>query len=329
MPLMTALLSIDSLPQPRREAAWRDAVCDTFVRLECTPERSAPMHGRIEAGLLGNLHVARVTSSPQRVERTRERAAQDDQAFVLLSLQYRGRTVVRQGDHEAVLTPGCIAFYDTARPYTLTLPQDFDQIVLHLPRDMVDASVPRGLDHMAQKLSASNPFAQTIIALGPQLLAMTNTARPGMAARTAAAAVELISLALDSLSEQTQTPTDIAASPRAPSAVADALAWRARELIGHQLDDAALTPTRLASQMHVSLRRLQEIFHNQGTTLSDCIWDARLEFARGLLVAATQRQESVSLIAMRSGFSDVAHFCRRFKQRFGVSPSEYRASVTG
>lgn len=324
---MAALLSIDTLPQPRRQAAWRDAVCDTFVRLECTPERSAPMHGRIEAGLLGNLHVARVTSSPQRVERTRERAARDDQAFVLMSLQYRGRTVVRQAGNEAVLTPGCIAFYDTARPYTLALPNDFDQIVLHLPRDLVDASVPRGLDHMAQKLSASNPFAQTIIALGPQLLAMTNTARPGMAARTAAAAVELISLALDSLSEQTQTPTDIAASPRAPSAVADALAWRARELIGHQLDDVALTPTRLASQMHVSLRRLQEVFHGQGTTLSDCIWAARLEFARGLLALATQRQESVSTIAMRSGFSDVAHFCRRFKQRYGLPPSEYRASL--
>lgn len=330
---MTALLSIDALPQPRREAAWRDAVCDTFVRLECTPERSAPMHGRLESGLLGNLHVARVTSSPQYVERTRERAAQDDQAFVLLSLQYRGRTVVRQSGNEAVLTPGCIAFYDTARPYTLTLPNDFDQIVLHLPRDMVDASVPRGLDHMAQKLSASNPFAQTIIALGPQLLAMTNTARPGMAARTAAAAVELISLALDSLdsSPELQTnlsnPSNITDSPRNSSAVADALAWRARELIGHQLDDTALTPTRLATQMHVSLRRLQEVFHGRGTTLSDCIWDARLEFARGLLALATQRQESVSTIAMRSGFSDVAHFCRRFKQHYGLPPSEYRTSL--
>lgn len=105
------------------------------------------------------------------------------------------------------------------------------------------------------------------------------------------------------------------------------MAWRARELIGHQLDDAALTPTRLASQMQVSLRRLQEIFYGQGTTLSDCIWDARLEFARGMLRVATQRQESVSTIAMRSGFSDVAHFCRRFKQRYGLPRSEYRATL--
>ena len=333
---MTALVSIDTLPQPRREAAWRDAVCDTFVRLECKPERSAPMHGRLEAGQLGDLHVARVTSSPQQVERTRLGAAQDDQAFVLVSLQYRGSTVVRQGDNEAVLTPGCLAFYDTARPYTLRLPNDFDQIVLHLPRDMVDASVPRGLDHMAQKLSASNPFAQTIIALGPQLLNMMNSARPAMAARTAAAAVELIALALDSLDTSSEMGgTDgaggslgaLADSPKATGAAADALTWRARELIGRQLDDTALTPTRLAGQMHVSLRRLQEVFQRQGTTLSDCIWDARLEFARGLLAVAAPRQESVSTIAMRSGFSDVAHFCRRFKQHYGMPPSEYRASL--
>ena len=333
---MTALLSIDTLPQPRREAAWRDAVCGTFVRLECTPERSAPMHGRLEAGLLGDLHVTRVTSSPQQVERTRAGVAQDNQAFVLLSLQYRGRTVVRQGGNEAVLTPGCIAFYDTARPYTLSLPNDFDQIVLHLPRDMVSASVAHGLDHMAQKLSASNPFAQTIIALGPQLLAMMNTARPAMAARTAAATVELIALALESLDTSSEIGGEggadsalgaMADSPKATSAAADALAWRARDLIGRQLDDTALTPTRLACQMHVSLRRLQEVFQSQGTTLSDCIWDARLEFSRGLLAVAASRQESVSTIAMRAGFSDVAHFCRRFKQRYGMPPSEYRASL--
>lgn len=323
---MTALFSIDALPQMRREAAWRDAVCDAFVRLECTPDASAPLHGRLEAGLLGDLHVARVTSSPQRVERTAARAAQDDQAFVLLSLQYRGRTVVRQGASEAVLTPGCIAFYDTARPYTLSLPTDFDQIVLHLPRDLVSARVPHGLDHMAQKLSAVNPFAQTIIALGPQLLTMMNTARPGMAARTAAAAVELISLALDSLGDDADVQRQTLEPPRAPGAVADALAWRTRDLICRQLDDALLTPSLLASQLHVSLRRLQEVFHSKGTTLSNCIWEARLEFARGLLVVASERQESVSTIAMRSGFSDVAHFCRRFKQRYGLPPSEYRAS---
>jgi AraC-like DNA-binding protein len=315
----TALL-IDNLPAARRESAWRDAVCEAFVRLECTPDRRAPMHGRLEAGALGDLHVARVVSSPQRVERTRERAAQDGEPFILMSVQLRGRTIVRQGGSEADLTPGCIAFYDTARPYTLLLPGDFDQIVLHLPRELIQASVPRGLDHMARRLSASDPFAQTILALAPQLLRMLGSARQDMAQRTAAAAMELIALALDSLDAPTHGSPSGASGP-----AADALVWRTRELIGQQLDDTALSPTRLAHQVHVSLRRLQEVFQNQGTTLSDCIWDARLEYARGLLTNPVNGRESISTVAYRAGFSDVAHFSRRFKQEFGVSPSEYRA----
>ena len=126
---VSCVLSIADVSAPQREAAWRDAVCDTFVRLECTPDRKAPLHGRIESGAFGPLHVARVTASPQVVERTATRAAQDDQPQVLLSVQLRGRTVVQHGGQQAVLTPGCLAFYDTARPYTLTLPGDFDQIV--------------------------------------------------------------------------------------------------------------------------------------------------------------------------------------------------------
>ena len=336
---MSTVMSIDNLPAARRESAWREAVCDTFVRLECTPDRQAPMHGRLEAGTLGNLHVARVVSSPQRVERTSERAAQDDQPFILMSVQLRGRTIVRQGGSEADLTPGCIAFYDTARPYTLTLPSDFDQIVLHLPRQQVQASVPGGLAHMARKLNASDPFAQAILALAPQLLRLLGSARPAIAERTAAAAIELIALALDSMDEPAGLRAGTVAGVRVLDLAladthqctfgpaADALAWRARDLIGQQLEDTALSPTRLASQVHVSLRRLQEVFQSQGTTLIDCIWQARLEFARSMLCNCEHRQESISTVAYRAGFTDVAHFSRRFKQAFGMSPRQYRETA--
>jgi AraC-like DNA-binding protein len=331
---MANVFSVDNIAVPQRIGAWRDAVCDTFVRLECEPDRRAPMRGRLESGTLGDLHVARVQSSPQRVERTRELASQAGEAFVLLSVQLRGRTVVQQGASQAVLTPGCLAFYDTSRPYTLNLPNDFDQIVLHLPHDTLHRKVPGGLDHMAQCISASNPFAQAIMALAPQLLHMVSAARPAMAQRTSDAAIELMALAMDSLATHPSAHADGYANAGAEAlshapvqgASADALVWRTRELISQQLDNAALSPASLANQLHVSLRRLQEVFQVQGTTLTSSIWDMRLDFARGLLLAAPSQRESVSTIAYRAGFSDLAHFSRRFKQRYGLSPSEFRAA---
>ena len=112
---------------------------------------------------------------------------------------------------------------------------------------------------MARRIQVSDPFAQAILALAPQLLLrMVHSARSDVAQRTAAAAAELIALALDSLDS-----LDADAAENAPTVVAPgpvALVWRTRELISRQLDDAALTPTRLAAQVHVSLRRLQEVF---------------------------------------------------------------------
>lgn len=139
-----------------------------------------------------------------------------------------------------------------------------------------------------------------------------------------------MALAMDSLATHASAHAD--GDPNATSAApvqgasADALVWRTRELISQQLDNAALCPSSLASQLHVSLRRLQEVFQVQGTTLTSSIWDMRLDFARGLLLAALSQRESVSTIAYRAGFSDLAHFSRRFKQRYGLSPSEFRAA---
>jgi AraC-like DNA-binding protein len=324
---MPNTLTFDHLCTEQRLPAWKDAVCDTFVKLECETDPQLPFHGKLEAAVFDDLHVSRVQSSPQVVRRTRSLAEQADQAFVLLSVQTRGKTIVRQGDSEAILTPGSLAFYDTARPYSLILPHNFDQIVLHLPRGLIEQSCPGGLEHMAQRVHASNPFAQAICALAPQLLRLANDVPSHLAHRTAAAAIEMISLALSSLVSATQASAGVVVTQEPKrSNSADALLWRTRELISEQIDDTSLSPSLLAAQTKVSLRRLQEAFKSQGTTPSDCIWEMRLEFVRGLLASTLHREASITTLAYRAGFSDMAHFSRRFKQQFGMTPSQYRSA---
>jgi AraC-like DNA-binding protein len=46
-----------------------------------------------------------------------------------------------------------------------------------------------------------------------------------------------------------------------------------------------------------------------------------LEWAFRRLLATDQK---IALIAVEAGFADHAHFCRLFKERYGMSPSEHR-----
>ncbi len=52
----------------------------------------------------------------------------------------------------------------------------------------------------------------------------------------------------------------------------------------------------------------------------------RLEKCRAALVDPAQTSRRVSDIAYAWGYTDLAHFSHRFKERFGVSPRDYRAT---
>jgi AraC-like DNA-binding protein len=67
-------------------------------------------------------------------------------------------------------------------------------------------------------------------------------------------------------------------------------------------------------------REFQTAFH---TSPGKWLLGKRLEYAAGLL---RNSEQNVTAIAFESGFEDVSHFSRVFKERFEVSPVAYRQS---
>ena len=55
----------------------------------------------------------------------------------------------------------------------------------------------------------------------------------------------------------------------------------------------------------------------------DLIWRLRLEQAALWL---EKTEATVAEIAYGVGFKSVPHFCKRFRSRFGVTPSEHRVT---
>lgn len=89
--------------------------------------------------------------------------------------------------------------------------------------------------------------------------------------------------------------------------------------------DASLSIHHVASRTGLSVRYIQRLFARQGTTFTDYLLDRRLERVCRSLSAPSNADRTVASIALDAGFSDISHFNRCFKSKFGLSPRDYRA----
>ncbi|TQS43412.1 helix-turn-helix transcriptional regulator [Cryptosporangium phraense] len=99
----------------------------------------------------------------------------------------------------------------------------------------------------------------------------------------------------------------------------DALMGRIRRFVAENATDPDLDPAVVARVHHVSLRLLQALFAETGSSPARFIRDQRLLEARRLLDAG----ESIARAGALSGFPDPGTFTRAFRRRFGCTPSAF------
>jgi AraC family transcriptional activator of tynA and feaB len=124
-------------------------------------------------------------------------------------------------------------------------------------------------------------------------------------------------------------------APPAPldSRHTDKLFARVCGIIKNRFADPNISPSEVAAEMRISLRYLQSLFTNRGSTCSHYISSLRLDHAARLIErrASLKTDQPLSDIAYASGFRDYTHFSRGFRRRFGTTPSsvEARAASNG
>jgi AraC family transcriptional regulator, positive regulator of tynA and feaB len=103
---------------------------------------------------------------------------------------------------------------------------------------------------------------------------------------------------------------------------ADKLFTRVRDVIGDGFADPDFGPAEVAAKAGISLRYLQKLFTQRGSTCSECIYSLRLDHAARLLDrrALLTTNQPLSEVAYACGFNDYSYFARKFRHRFGYPP---------
>ena len=89
-----------------------------------------------------------------------------------------------------------------------------------------------------------------------------------------------------------------------------------------------LAPAYVAAACGISLSYLHEVFRAAEMSVEECIFDERLRVARRLLTDPRRRGTPIQTLCYEAGFSDPAHFSRKFRARFGLTPGELRRGAT-
>jgi AraC family transcriptional regulator, positive regulator of tynA and feaB len=102
---------------------------------------------------------------------------------------------------------------------------------------------------------------------------------------------------------------------------------RVRGVVKEGFVDPDFGPAEVAAKTGISLRYLQKLFTQRGSTCSEFIYSLRLDHAARLLSRreALRSGQPLSEIAYACGFHDYTHFARKFRHRFGHAPGAHAA----
>jgi AraC family transcriptional regulator, positive regulator of tynA and feaB len=297
---------------------WHSVACKEITNHSSKPDMRPNFQAEIEVGGLGNLELILFRNSPMQVWHTAAHAscAKSDHLFVCRQLS--GGVTLEQDTREITLDAGCLTLLDPLLPYKGKFLRDSKMLVVKAPRRELEARLGKTRDMVGRLIkpnTAQDRLTSSVTALLPSLARETSSISDSIIGSDV---LDLIAVSLAKAVE--------GARPRVSSAKALVL-LNIRAAIEARLTDPKLDPQAIADAVGVSVRYANQVLAEQGTSLTRLVLARRLARCRSAFEDPTQAHRMLSEIAYGWGFRDLTHFGRRFKQAYGILPSEARAGL--
>ncbi|MHC2256761.1 AraC-like DNA-binding protein [Bradyrhizobium embrapense] len=310
--------STRDLPERIRLPLWREHFGRCVVHADIEPLSNIPIEAHASLQAVQGLRMLSLRGTSMRFERSQASLADGDDSVGVIfcspgrsQLSQCGRDVeLRAGDAIAILhsEPAVVTYVDGLQ-FGLAVPRaDLEQRVSDIESLVMQ---PIGRRKEAFRLFAT--YLKSVL----KARALTS---PKLRQTVVTHIHDLVALAID------ECP---ALGESSASAVMAARHDAALDYITIHFQDPGLSVQTVARCQGISPRYLQRLMASSGTSFTERLNELRLQRALELLTGSDAGRRRISDIALEVGFSDVSHFNRLFRIRFGDSPRGVRLAQRG
>ncbi|WP_264423462.1 acetamidase/formamidase family protein [Novosphingobium sp. KCTC 2891] len=300
----------NAYPREQRQDAWRFSLTRVSLELLATPD---DIYGELVSFSSGQgIQFVRVTGNGQRLAIDFNQEAPCFWMVLLLE----GRLTARQAELTIEIAEGDILYGGGSSRTEIELAGEHRFLLVKVPHMLPALRSRSALPSRISNLIADEAIGRMLSALLRSVADTIVDVSDDQIRPVELALPEFIAATL--LDKAPVKELGGAAGARA------AILERVFQSIEMRLSDPNLSIHQIAAEHRISSRYLQKLFESAGESFSQFVKFRRLERCRLDLGSPLHAQRSISEILFQWGFNDSASFSRAFRERYAMSPREYR-----
>lgn len=295
---------------------YREAICKVFMQLTPEPADRSSFPARIERVGLGQAAINRVRFPGHLVLRSASDIATSSDSCFYLNLKLAGRCRIEQAGREIELSQGQVGIFDSAQLFALRHSQgpSLQVASFWVPTQLLRDRLPASFAFMPARVSDDPLVGHLIVETAHALNSAASDMPEEESARLLGVLLDLVALSLSRGSRRGAEELGLA----------DATWIALRSTVHRRLREPGLTAATVAASVRISERYVHKLFERAGTTFASYVMERRLDGAARDLKDPALLGRAIGDIAFDWGFSDLSHFTRRFRHRFGCTPRDWR-----
>ncbi|MFE5872539.1 helix-turn-helix domain-containing protein [Streptomyces roseifaciens] len=317
--MLVTEFSTEAVAAPERFALFEEVSAGSHLRNRLRSNDRKDFRARIRLLDLGELQVSALSFPHLEIARTAKTIRQSDPEVYMINYMFAGDWAFAQAGSNTTLHAGDLLVLDSSRPFDAhryAVQGNWSQLTVQLPHKLLPLPEKTVKSLLAVPISGRSGmggvFARWLADLNAHADDFTSSDIPTLASVT----LDLLTSAIAHCLEAEEALN--------PEARRSALRARINAFVEQYLADPAMTPQRIADAHHISLRHLQQLLAEDGTSPAAWIRHRRLERCRHDLANPRLNARPIQAIAERWGFTNLAHFSRLFRAAYGIPPRDYR-----